>query len=377
MKHSPAYKISFCIVCMNRLPQLKKTLLKNLAYNATYGELEFILLDYNSKDGMYAWAKQYLQKDIDDGRLIYYKTNDPQEFNHSHAKNLAFKLASGDIICNINADHFTGESFAWYINEQFQKDDNIVLTPIPAYASEKAAAQKDVFGKVCMRKDHFMNIGGYDERMLTYGFEDFDIVNRLEMTGIKRCILSDPGFLKFIPHSDDRSTIGNNYEKPKRIFLRHINFYSSDILLLFTSGLVEVGKLIDESIRYADDIRSGIKPPLYRFEYALENSKWSTGQWKEDHLSNLTITTGSETKIIKLKKDEREGLAAECLNESSYFLLEDKQSIKDLMEFYYLFKNRSLLEINILTRNIRPNQSGFGKAAVFKNFDTRQAIMIP
>jgi len=46
------FKISFCIVCMNRLHQLSQTLLQNIRDNEDYSELEFIVLDYNSNDGM-------------------------------------------------------------------------------------------------------------------------------------------------------------------------------------------------------------------------------------------------------------------------------------------------------------------------------------
>jgi hypothetical protein len=376
MKRPPAYKLSFCIICMNRLSQLQETLFKNLTDNATYLDLEFILLDYNSQDGMEAWAMQHLQKYIRDGRLVYYKTNEPQEFNHSHAKDLAFKLANGDIICNINADHFTGENFAGFVNELFQKEGDIILTPIRAFASEKNTTPKDVFGKVCMRREHFNLIRGFDERMVTYGFEDFDMINRAEMAGVRRYILSDPRFLKFISHDDDRSMIGNTYEKPERIFVRHINFFSSDILVLFNSGLAEIGTMIDESVKYADDIQSAIQQQQYRFEYTLTNAEWLCGWWTEDQFKELKISTGSNFRTIKLDQTGRIEIASEYMNEQPFFLLEDKQSIEELMEFKYLFKNRRLLENNILTRNIRPNPESFGKATVYKNFNYNLPIAI-
>src|SRR6187402_755906 len=119
------YKISFCIVCMNRLHQLKETLKANIIDNEDYEQLEFILLDYNSKDGLEVWVKENFYDFIATGRLIYYRTDLPQNWDPSHSKNVAFKLASGEIICNLWADYFAGAGFASYINEQFNLCKNI------------------------------------------------------------------------------------------------------------------------------------------------------------------------------------------------------------------------------------------------------------
>src|SRR5690242_208595 len=94
------YKISFCIVCMNRLYQLVKTLPENIKDNENYDNLEFIILDYNSEDGMEQWMRENMSDYILKGRVIYYRTPDPKSWSPSHSKNLAFKLANGHILCN-------------------------------------------------------------------------------------------------------------------------------------------------------------------------------------------------------------------------------------------------------------------------------------
>jgi hypothetical protein len=77
------------VVCMNRLHQLKQTLMQNIADNADYEQLEFVVLDYNSKDGMEEWVKQNLAGQIKTGRVVYYKTIEPESWSPSHSKNLA------------------------------------------------------------------------------------------------------------------------------------------------------------------------------------------------------------------------------------------------------------------------------------------------
>src|SRR5690606_26363819 len=70
-------RISYCIVCMNRLDHLKKTLLLNLEDTRGDRNVEFVLLDYNSGDGMGEWVKQNLKKEMQFGRLIYFRTEEP------------------------------------------------------------------------------------------------------------------------------------------------------------------------------------------------------------------------------------------------------------------------------------------------------------
>lgn len=48
-------QISFCITCMNRLKHLQETLEKNILDNFLVDEVEFVVLDYNSQDGLEEW----------------------------------------------------------------------------------------------------------------------------------------------------------------------------------------------------------------------------------------------------------------------------------------------------------------------------------
>ena len=178
---SSNHKISICTVCMNRLHQLEQTLIKNIEDNNSYNEVEFVVLDYNSQDGMEEWVKQNLSSYINTGKLVYYKTTEPQKWSPSHSKNLAFKLATGDIICNIWSDYFTGKDFAEFVNRSYQNDPNIVMTPIDFHKTKPGYHPPgDVLGKVCVRKTDFLKVHGFDERMDRHGFEDYDFVNRLD-----------------------------------------------------------------------------------------------------------------------------------------------------------------------------------------------------
>ena len=116
----PKQSISFCTTCMNRFFHLKKTFLKNVENNKNYSGVEFVLLNYNSQDELHEWAKKNLPPYIERGLVSYYHTTEPKSFHASKAKNLAHKVAKGEILCNLDGDNFTGKDYAFYINHQIQ-----------------------------------------------------------------------------------------------------------------------------------------------------------------------------------------------------------------------------------------------------------------
>ena len=73
------------------------------------------LLDYNCPDGTGEWVRSTLGDDLKSGRLIYWRTSAPNDFHFSHSRNMAAPLASGKILCLVDADNFTGQDFAFYV----------------------------------------------------------------------------------------------------------------------------------------------------------------------------------------------------------------------------------------------------------------------
>ena len=99
--------LSIVTRCMNRLYDLKKTLPKNIEDNKDYQNLEFVLLDYNSNDGLDKWVKTEMMQHIESGRLNYYRTDEPKYFCPNHSQNVTFKLAQNKIVANVDSDNFT------------------------------------------------------------------------------------------------------------------------------------------------------------------------------------------------------------------------------------------------------------------------------
>lgn len=353
-------KISICIISRDRLEHLKQTLLINILANFNCSDVELLLLDYNSSDGMEYWIRENFGEFLNSGLLVYYRTKEPKKFNHSHAKNLAFKLATGDVVCNVNADHFLEKDFADYLKNMFLSNPNIVITPVKVYNNRVA---KDLLGKVAVLKDNFLRVTGFDERMYTYGFEDFDFVNRLEMMNVLRIGFKKKYLGKFISHDNEkRYELGEYHDGLKNIVIHHVTPFSSKIFFLFKNGFVEYGTLVDNKLINSSKPINSYRKQHYMFDYSITEGKWNTGNWMQ--LAN----------VIMLYPQTNEDCCYPLINYSNQldanapFILEDKEAISQLCHFHFFYKNRVILEQNMQTHHIYVNSSSFGTGIVFKNF---------
>lgn len=362
------------MVCMNRLHQLKETLLQNIQDNADYDELEFIVLDYNSQDGMEQWAKESLGEYITSGKLIYYRTPDPTTFSHSHSKNMAFKLAGGDIVCSINADHYTGKGFAAYVNKAFNTDENIVLTTIDFHGTQKNYfPAKDVFGRVCVKKSDFLKVKGFDERMDQYGNEDFDFINRLEFAGLKRAFIEDFSFLNFIPHSqDERYSLDE--ENLLGIYVKYAEPFASELLILYKDGQFKSGLLINNKHLNAGDISYAYSPRGHRYKLTVKGPGWEKGIWKDNPAEqSIDFCPNGNVPPFRLKKNiiNNDMVLESKTGDKTYYALTNAANIRIIMAFDYFFHNRFIMEKNLEQRRISGNNMGFGDGILFKNFSTQ------
>lgn len=170
------YKISVCTTVMNRLEAIKETLEKNILDNREYPNFEFVLLDYNSTDGLNKWVRENLREYIDSGILNYYRTESHKFYSMTHSRNIAFRCAAGQIVINVDADHFTTNNFLIRVNFLAnQTDDKIILVK---------SKQKNR-GRIGMFKQDFLNLGGYNEDLIHYGYDDKDLVCRALKSGFK------------------------------------------------------------------------------------------------------------------------------------------------------------------------------------------------
>lgn len=170
--------IAFCITCKGRVQHVEQTLPKNLASNE---DGIFVLLDYGSQDNLVEYLKNNHQDAIDQKRLVIYSFPQANRFQMAHAKNMAHRCAireGADILCNLDADNYTGYCFAKYIKSQIKsKDDKFLWAKM--VKDGEGRLPRGISGRIVVTANTFLKVGGYDEVYSTWSPDDKDLQYRL------------------------------------------------------------------------------------------------------------------------------------------------------------------------------------------------------
>lgn len=283
---------------MNRTMHLKETLPRNIADNSSYGNIEFVLLNYNSSDDLHEWVLTAMAPYLQQGVLKYYHTREPLFFQMSHAKNMAFRLATGDILCGVDADNYTGPGFADYISERFVSNRQIYVQP-PTIGQDKK--RWDVQGRVCVHQEDFHAVRGYDEAVQEYGFEDKDFKRRLELHGCTKHIIRDETFLHAIKHEDGMRIKGGLASwKLKQLF--YCQEPVPEIILLQDNNTYE--KVTVDHTLLSYESSTMLKTPIrkiYAGNFIYKERKYHL--YKKNNESYLTLSVLGDGSLMS--QDER------------------------------------------------------------------------
>lgn len=194
-------KISFCTTCMNRLYHLKDTYPANLRAAESYPEAEFVLVDYGGKDDLETWVVENLRPYLESEVLKVYRAEGPKYWVAAHAKNMAHREATGEILCNLDADVTIPSGFCEYIRGAFS-GKKVVM----AFNSEDMDGNNGCAGFVAARREDFYSVNGYDESInLGWGYDDMNYQFRVRMhNGLD--LLTPPPLISCIPHSNEVRT---------------------------------------------------------------------------------------------------------------------------------------------------------------------------
>jgi hypothetical protein len=340
LKMPSQLKISFCTTSMNRLHHIQETLHKNINDNLGYDNLEFVLLNYNSSDDIDNWIRENMMDQIKSRKLIYIKNSQFEFFKRSHAKNIVTRFASGDIVCNVDADNFTGKKFAHYINNQFHYDSNIFLIG-------GKDGDGNVAGRVCTWKTDFETVRGYDERIVDYGHEDNDLYNRLEKYGRRRVKIKDVQYLDAIKHNiGDRMNNG--------VYINEIEFG-----LESTSERGTKAYLLKKSNRFecieVSNLRADHERPLN------ERVDFLYGEWT---MSKNKIELQVEGKMLLELTTVDEGATYKNGKGESFIRIPKLQA-----SFRYSLLRGEITSEDNLKSSAEVNMDGFGVASVYEVFD--------
>jgi uncharacterized protein (TIGR03032 family) len=147
-------------------------------------DTQFVLLDYNSPDGLGEWIRQepVTSRAIASGLLLYVREQNAKTYICPKAKNLAHRMASGDVLVNLDADNWVADIDAG-VRETFASGARVVLH----------ARNKDhdgTYGRIGLTREWFHRLGGYDESFEPMGYQDDDLLNRAVAAGLAKFSLA-------------------------------------------------------------------------------------------------------------------------------------------------------------------------------------------
>lgn len=200
-------RIAFCTTAKNRTPHVRLTLPKNLADNADYPDLKFVLVDYGgSNDGLLDYIAANHTKDLESGRLAIYSYPELGPFRMSHSKNMAHRLGileGAEVLVNMDADNYTGPDFAFYIDKTLRKhgDETFLWGNINLFTHQEGRP-RGISGRIAVTSEAFLKSGGYDESKYNeWGPDDKDFNRRLMRLGYSPVEIEKP-YLDVVRHTD-------------------------------------------------------------------------------------------------------------------------------------------------------------------------------
>jgi len=314
---------------MDRLSVLKKTLPYNL--KSADSSVEFIVVDYNSSDGLAQWIEREMKAPIDEGILKFFQIVSPipRYFSHAHSRNVAFRLASGKLLVNTNADYYVEPEFFGYMKGWFS--GNSRRAAVYSYSD----GPKDNFGRICLRKEDFIKVSGYDEQFKGYGYEDADLSARLITSGVLVYEVRESFWSRFETQTEEsRGAKMYDFERINSIWVKKIDKQTSQIAFEYENEVVCYGT---------------IQKTEHDIPCLLESDGWCVSKWQS--------SAGN--------RSESEG---DCLAKDQFTQIMDDAALKKVLLTKSQIENYQRLKNNIRSVGIRVNPQGFGCAEVSKNF---------
>lgn len=165
--------VSLIAACKDRSITLSRAI---RSWTALRGVDEILLIDWSSDPPV----EQALSDDLlGDERITLVRVSGQSDWVLSRAYNLAARLASYTRLMKVDCDTFMEAGFF----------DSHPLPEGTFYAgdwrqlSSGVTNELHVNGLMYVKRDDFLSVGGYDERITTYGWDDSDIAERLSRVG--------------------------------------------------------------------------------------------------------------------------------------------------------------------------------------------------
>ena len=209
--------LSAIVVVKNRSRQLKISIQSWLMQDDIK---EIVIVDCDSNDLDKEYFKEISQK------IKIIKSKDP-EFHYTRALNIGINNAEFDHVVKLDVDHIINPYFS--LNQWVELDwQNEFITG----STHKSDDLKDLGmltylnSFLIIKKQHLLDVGGYDTNLVGYGWESNDLKNRLilDQKLIKKLIPITDNFVPVYhnPHTNHHRTLYSSTKDVHQSILNNI-----------------------------------------------------------------------------------------------------------------------------------------------------------
>jgi len=371
--------ISFVTVCMNEDLQLQQTLLNNINDSERYGFLQFVIVDCSQGDYLQTWIKDNVTQFIEKGIVVYYRLCSVEQYNPVQAKNLAMTLATGSIVCHLRSSECINGAFIEYINEVFHDMPNIFLTSPPVQFHEHSEEHPSGYlvGRLCLRKEHFMQVGGFDELMIKLGNDEVDLINRLELLGLERRNIFDNSFGGGIKQQVGKGfSLYQSLNNISIVYIMHHKPEMTELLYLYNDAAYERWNLYNKRIEGCDQYNNWITNKHHRYKYDMEIK--SRGKWCDKLSENrIEFWCNNELQFSLIAQNRnRYDVMTDDSTHGLFYSVEDPWLLEKLLLFNCVFYNSNVMKDNIENSRVEVNKGRNWEAVLIRNFTHRYIFSI-
>ncbi|KAJ8905268.1 hypothetical protein NDN08_001776 [Rhodosorus marinus] len=198
-------RYSIVAACKDKLELLTKSLPSWL--NAIGPDDEIVLVDWSSRMSI----KRFVDS-VRDQRVLLVNVIDQPQWILSRAYNVGFRLASGDMVLKVDCDTIVSKDF-FKVNTLSAEEGAYGRIP---YERARTENEQHLTGVLFVPRERIVSVHAYDERIASYGYEDTELIMRLEnIAGLKAKEL-DIETLRHVQSS-------GNANVPKRMYSTQLN----------------------------------------------------------------------------------------------------------------------------------------------------------
>jgi hypothetical protein len=207
MPTSKLNKISIFNACRNRRSFLEISLPTWLNFPEVS---EIVIVDWSSSKSIADL------KNLNSNIIKVIEVQGETTWNLSKAFNLAAEHTTHSNILKLDTDYILKPGFF----DSHKLDGNEFIAGDFTRAPDLNSWNLN--GMVFLKREHFFNVGGYNESIQSYGYDDCDLYKRLQRSGLTRKTINF-NTIEHIPHDDKlRMDNSSQYSKLREISWNHV-----------------------------------------------------------------------------------------------------------------------------------------------------------